>query len=166
MNAVADSPRGTILVVDDEPRNLKAMEALLAGTGCRVETAASGAEALRRILRTDFALILLDVRMPEMDGFETAGLIRKLKRSLHTPIVFLTAAGEHADWVLRGYGAGAVDYLVKPVDPEVLRSKVAAFLELSSRSAGLATEVARQRVAQRELMKTRDDLEVKVRERA
>jgi signal transduction histidine kinase/HPt (histidine-containing phosphotransfer) domain-containing protein len=166
MNAVAEGPRGTILVVDDEPRNLKAMEALLAASGCRVETAASGAEALRRILHTDFALILLDVRMPEMDGFETAALIRKLKRSRHTPIVFLTAAGEHADWVLRGYGAGAVDYLVKPVDPEVLRSKVAIFLELSSRSAGLATEVARQRVAQRELVKSRDDLEVKVRERA
>jgi signal transduction histidine kinase len=166
MNAVADSPRGNILVVDDEPRNLKAMEALLAATGCRVETALSGAEALRRILRTDFALILLDVRMPEMDGFETAGLIRKLQRSRHTPIVFLTAAGEHADWVLRGYGAGAVDYIVKPVDPEVLKSKVGIFLDLSSRSAGLATQVARQRVAQRELMKTKDDLEVKVRERA
>ena len=166
MNAVADSPHGSILVVDDEPRNLRAMEALLSATGCRVEIAASGAEALRRILRTDYALILLDVRMPDMDGFETAGLIRKLKRSRHTPIVFLTAAGEHADWVLRGYGAGAVDYLVKPVDPEVLKSKVAAFLELSSHSAGLATEVARQRVAQRELTKTKDDLEVKVRERA
>jgi signal transduction histidine kinase/HPt (histidine-containing phosphotransfer) domain-containing protein len=166
MNAVADSPHGSILVVDDEPRNLKAMEALLSATGCRVELAASGAEALRRILRTDYALILLDVRMPDMDGFETAGLIRKLKRSRHTPIVFLTAAGEHADWVLRGYGAGAVDYLVKPVDPEVLRSKVAALLELSSHSAGLATEVARQRVAQRELIKAKDHLEVKVRERA
>jgi CheY-like chemotaxis protein len=166
MNAVADPARGSILVVDDEPRNLKAMEALLAGTGCRVETAASGPEALRRILRNDFALILLDVRMPEMDGFETAALIRKLGRSRHTPIVFLTAAGEHADWVMRGYGAGAVDYLVKPVDPEVLKSKVAIFLELGSHSAGLASEVARQRVAQRELTKAKDNLEVKVRERA
>ena len=166
MNAVADSPRGNILVVDDEPHNLKAVEALLAGAGCRVETAVSGADALRRILRTDFAVILLDVRMPEMDGFETAGLIRKLKRSRHTPIVFLTAAGEHADWVLRAYGAGAVDYIVKPVDPEVLKSKVSVFLDLSSRSAGLATQVAQQRSAQRELMKTKDDLEVKVRERA
>jgi signal transduction histidine kinase/HPt (histidine-containing phosphotransfer) domain-containing protein len=166
MSAVAESPRGNILVVDDELLNLKAMEALLSGTGCRVETAVSGAEALRRILRTDFALILLDVRMPEMDGFETAGLIRKLARSRHTPIVFLTAAGEHADWVLRGYGAGAVDYIVKPVDPEVLKSKVSIFLDLSSRSAGLATQVSRQRVAQRELMRTKDDLEFKVRERA
>jgi signal transduction histidine kinase len=166
MNAVADSPCANILVVDDEPHNRKAMEALLSGAGRRVETAVSGAEALRRILRTDFALILLDVRMPEMDGFETAGLIRKLERSRHTPIVFLTAAGEHADWVLRAYGAGAVDYIVKPVDPEVLKSKVSIFLDLNSRSTGLATQVAQQRVAQRELMKTKDDLEVKVRERA
>ncbi|HEV2227918.1 MAG TPA: response regulator [Steroidobacteraceae bacterium] len=165
MDAPADSPRGCILVVDDEPANLEAMEALLTAADCRVETAASGAEALRRILRTDFGLILLDVRMPEMDGFETATLIRKLKRSRHTPIVFLTAAGEQADWVLRGYGVGAVDYIVKPVDPEVLKSKVAIFLDLSDRSAGLATEVARQRTAQRELVKAKDDLEVKVRER-
>jgi two-component system, sensor histidine kinase len=164
MDTPADTPR-TILVVDDEPLNLRAMEALLSSAECRVETAASGAEALRRILRSDFALILLDVRMPEMDGFETAALIRKLKRSRHTPIVFLTAAGEHAEWVLRGYGAGAVDYIVKPVDPEVLKSKVAIFLDLSSRNAGLATEVARQRAAQRELVKAKDDLEIKVRER-
>ncbi len=164
MSASADSAR-SILVVDDEPLNLRAMQALLAAPDCRVETAASGAEALRRILRSDFALILLDVRMPEMDGFETAALIRKLKRSRHTPIVFLTGAGEHADWVLRGYGAGAVDYIVKPVDPEVLKSKVAIFLELDSRNADLATELARQRAAQRELAKARDDLETKVRER-
>jgi signal transduction histidine kinase/HPt (histidine-containing phosphotransfer) domain-containing protein len=164
MNASADSPRN-ILVVDDEPLNLRAMEALLSAPDCRVETAASGAEALRRILRSDFALILLDVRMPEMDGFETAALIRKLKRSRHTPIVFLTAADEHADWVLRGYEAGAVDYIVKPVDPEVLKSKVAIFLELEGRNADLTTELARQRATQRELTRTRDDLETKVRER-
>ena len=164
MSAPADSPR-SILVVDDEPLNLRAMEALLSAPDCRVESVASGAEALRRILRSDYALILLDVRMPEMDGFETAALIRKLKRSRHTPIVFLTAAGEHADWVLRGYGAGAVDYIVKPVDPEVLRSKVAIFLELEGRNADLTTELARQRATQRELLRAKDDLETKVRER-
>jgi signal transduction histidine kinase/HPt (histidine-containing phosphotransfer) domain-containing protein len=166
MEAPADSVRGNILVVDDEPLNLQAMEALLSAADCHVETVASGQEALRRILRTDFALILLDVRMPEMDGFETAALIRKLKRSRHTPIVFLTAAGEHAEWVLRGYGAGAVDYIVKPVDPEVLRSKVAIFLDLNSRSADLATQVSRQQAEQRELVKVKDDLEVKIRERS
>ena len=165
MDAPADSSRGNILVVDDEPLNLQAMEALLSAENCQVETAASGPEALRRILRTDFALILLDVRMPEMDGFETAALIRKLKRSRHTPIVFLTAAGEHAEWVLRGYGAGAVDYIVKPVDAKVLKSKVAIFLDLNTRSADLATQVARQQAQQRELVKVNDDLEVKVRDR-
>ena len=165
MDTPVDTARGNILVVDDEPLNLRAMEALLSTANCQVETATSGQEALRRILRTDFALILLDVRMPEMDGFETAALIRKLNRSRRTPIVFLTAAGEHAEWVLRGYGAGAVDYIVKPVDPEVLKSKVAIFLDLNSRSADLATEAARQRVARRELVKAKDDLEVKIRER-
>jgi signal transduction histidine kinase/HPt (histidine-containing phosphotransfer) domain-containing protein len=165
MNTPAESARGNVLVVDDEPLNLRAMEALLSTVDCRVETAVSGQEALRRILRRDFALILLDVRMPEMDGFETAALIRKLNRSRQTPIIFLTAAGEHAEWVLRGYGAGAVDYIVKPVDPDVLKSKVAAFLELSSRTASLASRAAQQLATQRELVKAKDDLEVKVRER-
>src|SRR5579859_4476499 len=165
MNEPAGGTRGSILVVDDEPLNLKAMEALLAAADCQVVTASSGREALWRILRTDFALILLDVRMPEMDGFETAALIRRLKRSRHTPIVFLTAAGENADWVQRGYEAGGVDFIVKPVDPEVLRSKVGVFVDRNSRSASLATEVARQRTAHRALTKAKDDLEIKVRER-
>ena len=165
MSTPAESVSRSILVVDDEPANLQALEALLSAADCRVETAASGAEALRRILRSDFALILLDVCMPEMDGFEAAGLIRKLPRSRHTPIMFLTAAGERPDWVRRAYGAGAVDYLVKPVDPDVLKSKVAILLQLDSRSAGLADQVARGRVAQRELEKARDDLDIKIRER-
>jgi len=155
----------SVLVVDDEPLNLKAMEALLSEASCQVVTASSGRDALRRILRADFALILLDVRMPGMDGFETATLIRKLERSRHTPIVFLTAAGEHGNWVTRGYEAGAVDYLVKPVDPDVLRTKVSVFLDLERRNSSLVTEVARRRTAQRELIKAKDDLEVKVRER-
>ena len=165
MDDSAAGTRGSILVVDDEPLNLKAMEALLADTDCDLVTASTGREALWRILRTDFALILLDVRMPEMDGFETATLIRRLKRSRHTPIVFLTAAGEHPDWVQRGYEAGGVDFIVKPVDPEVLRTKVGVFVDLNSRSASLATEVARQKTAQRALTKAKDDLEIKVRER-
>jgi signal transduction histidine kinase/HPt (histidine-containing phosphotransfer) domain-containing protein len=165
MDAPANSPRANILVVDDDPLTLRAMEALLADADCHVVTAASGPQALRCILRTEFALILLDVRMPGMDGFETATLIRKLKHSRHTPIVFLTAAGEHAEWVQRGYEAGAVDYIVKPVDPEALKSKVAVFVDLDSRSTTLATQVARQRTAQRELARVKDDLEVKIRER-
>jgi signal transduction histidine kinase/HPt (histidine-containing phosphotransfer) domain-containing protein len=156
---------GNILLVDDEPLNLKALEALLADARCHVVTAASGREALRAILRMDFALILLDVRMPDMDGFETAALIRKLQRSRHTPIVFLTAADDRGEWQLRGYEVGAVDYLVKPVDPEVLKSKVAIFVDLENRNASLATQVLQERAAQRELLKSRDDLEIKVRER-
>jgi two-component system, sensor histidine kinase len=156
---------GNILLVDDEPLNLKALEALLADARCHVVSAASGREALRAILRMDFALILLDVRMPDMDGFETAALIRKLQRSRHTPIVFLTAADDRGEWQLRGYEVGAVDYLVKPVDPEVLKSKVAIFVDLENRNASLATQVQQERAAQRELLKSRDDLEIKVRER-
>src|SRR5579872_6375051 len=166
MNDSAGEPRGSILVVDDEPLNLRAMEALLSEADWQVVTASSGREALWRILRADFALILLDVRMPEMDGFETAALIRRLKRSRYTPIVFLTAAGEHPDWVQRGYEAGGVDFIVKPVDPEVLRTKVGVFIDLNSRNASLATEVARQKTAQRALSKAKDDLEIKLRERA
>src|SRR2546430_10441156 len=165
MSSLTDSACVNILVVDDEPHSLKALQALLCGPDRNVVTAASGREALRWILRAAFALILLDVRMPEMDGFETAALIRKLKRSRYTPIVFLTAAGEHTEWVQRGYEVGAVDYIFKPVDPETLKSKVAVFVDLDRRSADLATQLLVHRSAQRDLLRAKDDLEVKIRER-
>jgi signal transduction histidine kinase/HPt (histidine-containing phosphotransfer) domain-containing protein len=165
MSTSTESRAANILVVDDEPHNLQAMEALLRGPERHVVTASSGREALRWILKSTFALILLDVRMPEMDGFETAALIRKLKRSRHTPILFLTAAGENTDWVQRGYEVGAVDYLVKPVDPEVLKSKAAVFVDLHRTSADLATQLVLHRSAQRNLIRTKDDLEIKIRER-
>src|SRR2546430_937241 len=165
MNSLTDSAGVNILVVDDEPHSLKALQALLRGPDRNVVTAASGREALRWILRGVFALILLDVRMPDMDGFETAALIRKLKRSRYTPIVFLTAAGEHTEWVQRGYEVGAVDYIFKPVDPETLKSKVAVFVDLNKRSADLATQLLVHRSAQRDLLRAKDDLEVKIRER-
>ena len=133
--------KARILVVDDEPHNLLAMQELLSGPDREVVTVDSGAQALREILKADFALILLDVRMPEMDGFETATLLRKIKRSRYTPIMFLTALNDRADLMLRGYEVGAVDYICKPVDPEVLKSKVAVFVELGSQSAGLASQV-------------------------
>src|SRR4029077_13237016 len=117
------------------------------------------------ILKSAFALILLDVRMPEMDGFETAALIRRLKRSRHTPILFLTAAGEQAAWPQRGYGVGGVDYIVKPVDPEVLKSKVSVFVDLYHESADMATQLVLHRSAQRDLLRAKDDLEIKIRER-
>src|SRR6266540_3195812 len=95
--------KANILVVDDEPHSLIAMRRLLSGPDRNVVPAGSGKEALRQILKSDFALILLDIRMPEMDGFETATLIRKLRRSRHTPIIFLTAAAEDAQSMSRGY---------------------------------------------------------------
>src|SRR3977135_827647 len=141
MSSLTDPPCANILVADDEQHRLKAQQARLRGASRSVVTAASGREALRWILRGAFALILLDVRMPEMDGFETAVLIRKLKRSRHTPIVFLTAAGEHTESVLRGYEVGAADFIFKPVDPEVLKSKVAVFVDVNNRSTDLATQL-------------------------
>ncbi len=141
------------------------MQQLLSGPDRNVLAVGSGKEALRQILRTDFALILLDIRMPDMDGFETATLIRKLKRSRHTPIIFLTAALEDAQSVFRGYEIGAVDYILKPVNIDILKSKVAVFVDLYSKSAELATQVNQRKIAERELSKVNESLETKIRER-
>jgi PAS domain S-box-containing protein len=119
-----------ILIVDDDARSLMAMETLLTGPGRVVITADSGQEALRQVLRHDFAVILLDVRMPRVDGFEAAELIRQREQSRHTPIIFLSAVDKLDDDVFRGLASGAVDYLFKPVVPEVLQSKVSVFVEL------------------------------------
>ena len=119
-----------ILLVDDDVRSLMAMETLLTGPGRTVITADSGQEALRQVLRHDFAVILLDVRMPRVDGFEAAELIRQREQSRHTPIIFLSAVDKLDDDVFRGLASGAVDYLFKPVVPEVLQSKVSVFVEL------------------------------------
>jgi signal transduction histidine kinase len=129
-----------ILVVDDNPKNLVAIETALGELGARVQRAQSGSEALRLLLERDFALILLDVKMPTMDGFEAARLIRARKRSSHTPIIFITAYDRDDDQILAAYELGAVDFLFKPIVPEVLRAKAAVFVELQSRTA----EVARQ----------------------
>jgi two-component system, sensor histidine kinase and response regulator len=164
--AMSGSSKANILVVDDEPRSLVAMQQLLSGSNRNVVPVGSGKDALRQILKTEFALILLDVRMPEMDGFETAALIRKLKRSRHTPIIFLTAAVEDTQAMFRGYEVGAVDYILKPVDPDVLKSKVAVFVDLFSKSAELTTQIVQRRSAQRELSKLNEELETKIRERS
>jgi signal transduction histidine kinase len=120
----------SILLVDDQPANLVALEAILEPLGHRLVSADSGAAALRQILLQDFAVILLDARMPGLDGYETAALIRQRERSAHTPIIFLTAdAGDRAD-TLRAYDQGAVDFLGKPFEPKVLRAKVAIFISL------------------------------------
>jgi len=123
-------PTANILIVDDDPRTLLAMEALLSGPGRNTVTAASGQEALRRLLRQDFSVILMDVRMPDMDGFETADLIRQNERLRHVPIIFLSAIDTLEADVYRGAAKGAVDYLFKPVVPEVLKAKVSVFVDL------------------------------------
>ena len=120
----------SILLVDDQPQNLVALEAILAPLGHRLVTADSGAAALTQSLRTDFAALLLDARMPGLDGYETAALIRQRERSANTPIIFLTAdAGDRED-TLRAYDHGAVDFLGKPFEPKILRAKVAIFISL------------------------------------
>src|SRR6476659_8049482 len=138
--------RMKILLVDDTPENLVSLEAALSGLDGELVLAGSGKEALRHLLHDDFAAILLDVRMPEMDGFETAELIRSRPRSRQTPILFLTGY-RNEEHLFRGYDLGAVDFLFKPIVPEVLRSKVAVFVELSRNNANQkvqADELRRQ----------------------
>ncbi|GAC1338997.1 MAG: hypothetical protein NVSMB29_05640 [Candidatus Dormibacteria bacterium] len=133
----ADRPsahRANLLLVDDRRENLMALEATLRPLAQNLVLAASGEEALRALLQDDFALILLDVRMPGMDGFETAAHIKRRSRTRHIPIIFLTAVDDDPGLVLRGYSEGAVDYLAKPFDPWVLRSKVSVFIELDAKT--------------------------------
>lgn len=138
-----------ILVVDDNPANLTAIEAALGELSGRVVRAQSGGDALRILLERDFALILLDVKMPSLDGFETARLIRARKRSSYTPIVFITAyGGDDAD-VLAAYELGAVDFLFKPIRPEVLRAKAQVFVELQARNAEVQRQAAKIREHER-----------------
>ena len=119
-----------VLVVDDRPENLLALEAILEPQGFHLVQAGSGVEALKHLLSDDFAVILLDVQMPEMDGFETAALIKQRERSRHIPIVFVTALSFEDRHVFHGYSVGAVDYMSKPLNPDILISKVRVFVEL------------------------------------
>jgi signal transduction histidine kinase len=130
----ADEERVNILLVDDQPANLLALEAMLQGLDQNLIKAESGREALKWLLSNECAVILLDVKMPDMDGFETAALIRQRDRSRDTPIIFLTAADKTHTEAVRGYAVGAVDYMVKPVVPEFVRSKVSVFVELAKKS--------------------------------
>lgn len=132
------SAASAVLLVDDRDENLLALEAVLAPTGCRLVKARSGDDALRALLKDDFAVILLDVQMPGLDGFETAELIRARERSRAVPIIFVTAISKEPHHVFRGYETGAVDYLFKPLDPVVLRSKVEVFVESYERGRALA----------------------------
>lgn len=131
-----------ILVVDDVPQNLVAISALLARPGLQVLQARSGTEALEILLVNEVAVALVDVQMPQMDGFELAELIRGSDRTRHTPIIFLTASASDPGRTFRGYEAGAVDFLHKPIDPTVLRGKIDVFIELHAQKRALATQLA------------------------
>lgn len=157
--------RARVLLVDDRRENLLVLEAVLSDVNAELVTALSGADALRRLLRDDFAVILLDVDMPGMDGYETAERIRSRDRSRRTPIVFVTAVGMSREHVARGYAVGAVDYLTKPVVPEILRAKVEAFLELWRARRALEVEVRQRRAAEAEIRQLNRELEERVAQR-
>ena len=131
-----------ILLVDDTPENLIAMEAVLNDLGQRLVKAASGQEALRLLLREEFAVILLDVNMPGINGFETAALIRNRKQTEHVPIIFVSAISTTDTHLFKGYSLGAVDYIFTPVNAEVLRSKVAVFVDLVKKGAAVRLQAA------------------------
>ncbi len=154
--SVADH-RVKILLVDDQPENLLALEAVLETLGQELVKANSGMEALRHLLDTDFAAILLDVKMPEMDGFECAALIRQRERSRDTPIIFLTAF-RNEEHLYRGYNTGAVDYLQKPIVPDILRSKVSVFVELKRKADQLAAKNGELQLAIAERMRIEEDV--------
>ena len=130
LDVSADEVRVNILMVDDHPENLLALEATLSYLGQNIVKANSGREALKLLLDQDFAVILLDVHMPDMDGFETAALIREREKSQNIPIIFLTAMHKGEGQVFRGYSLGAVDYIFKPFEPEILKAKVSVLIEL------------------------------------
>ena len=151
--AVARQPRGAataeqvdILIVDDRAENLLALEGILKPLGARIVKARSGEEALLHLLRETFAVILLDVQMPRLDGLQTAELIKQREQTRHVPIIFITALSREAAYVFKGYAHGAVDYLLKPIDPEIVRAKVRVFCDLWVRG-----EKIRRQAAQSEL---------------
>lgn len=148
-----NQPTVNILMVDDVAANLLALEAILEPLGQRLVRAQSGTEALRHLLHDDFAVILLDVRMPDMNGFEAAAMIRSRPRSRSTPIIFLTGTEKSDDAMFEGYSAGAVDYLMKPAAPAVLRSKVEVFIELAAARMALEHQVREREQAAQELQR-------------
>jgi PAS domain S-box-containing protein len=161
-----------ILLVDDEPRNLDALESILHSSGCSLIRAQTADEALFAILKNDFAAIVLDIKMPGTDGLELAQLIKKRKRSEHVPILFLTAHSLEEREVLQAYDVGGVDFLSKPINPAILRSKIAVFANLFTTTRALASavealnsEVAERKRTQEQLRLAKDELEMRVLER-
>ncbi len=151
----ADAPPARILLVDDHPPNLVALDGILDPLGQELVHAHSGEEALRHLLNSEFALILMDVQMPGIDGIQTAKLIKQRQRNRHIPIIFLTAIHKDPSYIFRGYQEGAVDYLLKPFDPEILRAKVSVFVDLWRKN-----ELLRRQQA---MLRAREVLEVEKR---
>jgi signal transduction histidine kinase len=154
----ADSQQASLLIVDDDPASRLASEEAVRPLGTRIVSAASGEEALRRVLDEDFAAIMMDVRMPGIDGFTTAKMIRERPRSRHTPIIFMTSAKEDLASMSRSYQAGAVDYIEKPVIAEVLRSKLAVFVGLNDMNRILSAELAERSLTERRLRASEENL--------
>ena len=157
--------KANILLVDDRPDKLLAVESILEPLGQNLVRARSGKEALRHLLKQDFAVILLDVAMPGMDGFETAAMIRKRPRSEHTPIIFVTSISNSENNIFHGYSLGAVDYIITPITPDVLRTKVSVFVELHRKTELLRHQAEQLRKAeearhQRALAEAADRLEI------
>ncbi len=126
-----------ILLVDDQPANLVALEAILEDVECNLLKANNGNEALALLMKNEVALVLLDVQMPGMDGFEVAELMRKSNKTRMVPIIFVTAISKEAKYVSRGYGVGAIDYMFKPLNPEILQHKARFFLDLDTQKRRL-----------------------------
>ncbi|SDT89960.1 His Kinase A (phospho-acceptor) domain-containing protein [Verrucomicrobium sp. GAS474] len=154
-------PRVNILIVDDEESNLLALEVTLEALGQNVIRADSGEAALRQVLNQDFAVILLDVQMAGMNGIETATLIRERERSRHIPIIFLTGMVKTDEMMFKGYSAGAVDYLMKPILTDVLCAKVEVFIELAQARIRLQEQVEERTRAASEISKLNAELEQK-----
>jgi PAS domain S-box-containing protein len=155
MSAV--EPKATILVVDDEPDNRFALSHVLAELEQRIVEAASGEDALRFLLREDCAVILLDANMPGLDGYQTAELIRRRERSRHIPIIFVSAIDKDDEHIARAYAMGAVDYVFKPVDPVILRSKIAVLVDLYLKNEEVRRQAQLERMLQEENLRIRQE---------
>jgi PAS domain S-box-containing protein len=154
--------RARILIVDDHPANLIALQAVLDPLGHHLISCNSGEQALREVLTNDFALVLLDVQMPGLDGFKTAELIKGRPKSRDVPIIFITALSRDANHVFRGYSHGAVDYLLKPFDPDILRSKVSVFVELHLQKEKIKQQAEQLREREREDQQKKSEERVRI----
>ncbi|HSY10154.1 MAG TPA: response regulator, partial [Candidatus Dormibacteraeota bacterium] len=161
-----------ILLVDDEPRNLDVLDSILESQELRLISAKSSDEALLAVVHHEFACIVLDIQMPNMSGLELARLIKTRKRNQHIPIIFLTAYFLEEKDILQGYGAGAVDYLTKPINPQILKSKVGVFVDLFQKTRALAvannslkSEIYQRKTAEEALQQVNNKLESRVQER-